>query len=265
MSRSRRTRHGLAALLLAVGLAGPGAIPRAAATPTTNFWAPSTPVVQPYGVLHLTYDTYFGARAAYPVDTGLTVGLLPGTALQAEAGFDLFYPTLSAGRGVGLPLVLNAKVGAPEDAWFAGQPAWSVGVFGVGFEKDVNDQDAVYAVLGRTIPGWGSAQLGAYYGLNPRLFRAADGADQRAGLLAGYVSPALDVPVIDHLVFTWDVQTGHNALGATGGGAYLYLTPAVDLLTGPVFFFEGALQPGGAAWMWSLQLDVDLDLGRGGK
>ena len=100
------------------------------ATLSTNFWAPSTPAVQPCGVLHVTYDTYFGSKAAYPIDTGLTIGILPGSRLQAEAGFDLFYPTISGGDGVALPLVLNGKIGSPEDACFKGQPAWSVGVFG---------------------------------------------------------------------------------------------------------------------------------------
>lgn len=74
-----------------------------------------------------------------------------------------------------------------------------------------------------------------------------------------HVSTAIDVPVIDRIVLTWDVQSGHSALGATGSGACFYITPTVDLLTGPVFF-ERELQPGGSSWMWSLQLDVDLDL-----
>lgn len=34
-------------------------------------------------------------------------------------------------------------------------------------------------------------------------------------------------------------------------------------LTGPVFYFEPEVQPGGADWMWSAQLDVDIDLGLG--
>ena len=53
--------------------------PRASST----FWAPSTPYVQPYKVLHVTYDTYFGSRAIYPIDTGLTMGVFPGQKLQA--------------------------------------------------------------------------------------------------------------------------------------------------------------------------------------
>ena len=76
--------------------------------------------------------------------------------------------------------------------------------------------------------------------------------------MAGWLSPSIDVPRIDKIILAWDIQTGKNALGATGGGAYIYFTPAVDLLIGPIFFFEDELQPGGS--LWSVQLDIDLDL-----
>jgi hypothetical protein len=60
------------------------------------------------------------------------------------------------------------------------------------------------------------------------------------------------------------VWAWRNALGATGGGAYFYITPTVDLLTGPVFFFDNELQPGQASMLWSVQVDIDIDL-NGGK
>jgi hypothetical protein len=78
--------------------------------------------------------------------------------------------------------------------------------------------------------------------------------------MAGWTSPSLHVPAIDHLQLAWDVQTGKNVLGATGGGAYLYLTPAIDLLVGPVYFFDERLQPGASRWMWSVQFDADVNL-----
>jgi len=234
------------------------------ATPSTTFWAPSTPYVQPYGVLHLTYDTYFGSRAAYPIDTGLTMGVVPGQRFQAEVGFDLFYSTVVNGDGVDTPIVLNAKVGAPEDVYFDGQPAWSFGIFGVGFEENVNDQNVLHFMLGKTLAHVGMPEIGVYYGLNEDLFRSASGDDERFGIMAGWYFPAIDVGLIDKLVFCWDIQTGHNVLGATGGGVYAYITPAIDVLTGPVFFFEKELQPGGTEWMWSVQLDIDLDLLSGG-
>lgn len=78
--------------------------------------------------------------------------------------------------------------------------------------------------------------------------------------MAGWLSPAIDLPRIDKMVLAWDIQTGTNVLGATGGGAYIYFTPTIDLLIGPVFFFEDELQPGASKSLWSVQLDVDLDL-----
>jgi len=229
------------------------------ATPSTIFWAPSTPAVQAFGVMHLTYDTYFSDRAAYPIDLGATVGVLPWMGLQAEAGFDLLYPSVAGAEAIELPIVLNGKVGAPEDVYFRGQPAWALGAFGVGFESGSNDQHVLYGVLGKTLPHIGMAQVGAYYGLTEERFRSAAGQVNQSGLLAGWSSPAIDAPLVDKIVLAWDVQTGDNVLGATGGGVSVYFTPTIALLTGPVFFFEEELQPGGSSWSWSVQLDVDID------
>jgi hypothetical protein len=201
--------------------------------------------------------------AAYPIDVGPTIGVLPWKEFQAEIGFDLLYPTSSGDEPVDVPIVLNAKVGAPEDVYFKGQPAWSFGIFGAGFETDVNDQNVLYAMIGKTLPV-GMVSAGGYYALNGDLFHSSAGDEQRSGFLAGWSSPSIDIAFIDKILFTWDVQTGKNALGATGGGAYLYFTPAIDLLTGPVFFFDKDLQPGASSWMWSVQLDVDLDFHGGG-
>ena len=239
--------------------------PTAFATPSTTFWAPSTPFVQPFGVLHVTYDTYFGAKVAYPIDTGLTMGVLPWKGLQSEIGFDLLYPSIAGSEAIEVPLVLNAKVGAPEDTYFKGQPGWSVGIFGVGFKKDFNDQNVLHAMIGKTLPQVGAVSIGGYYALNEDLFLSADGKEERSGLMAGWLSPSIDVPRIDKIILAWDVQTGKNALGATGGGAYFYFTPAIDLLIGPVFFFENELQPGRSKSLWTVQLDVDLDLFAGKK
>jgi hypothetical protein len=230
----------------------------AGATPSTVFWAPSTPFVQPFGVLHLTYDTYFGTRAEYPTDAGLTMGILPWKGFQSEVGFDLFYPSVDANGPIDVPLVLNAKVGAPEDVYFKGQPAWSFGIYGVGLEADYNDQNVLYANVGKTVPHIGAVSIGGYYGLNEDLFLSSTGQSERSGLLASWQSPSIDLPRIDKIVLAWDIQTGKNVLGATGGGAYVYFTPAIDLIIGPVFYFDEALQPGGSSWLWTMQLDVDL-------
>ncbi|HKW13648.1 MAG TPA: hypothetical protein VJS69_04095 [Candidatus Krumholzibacteria bacterium] len=230
------------------------------ATPSSTFWAPATPYVQPYGVLHVTYDTYFGRQGSYPIDTGLTMGIIPGQKLQAEAGFDFLYATLAGDGGLSMPLVLNAKVGAPEDVYFRGQPAWSFGIYGVGFKENVNDANVLHFMLGKTLAHIGYPSVGVYYGLNEHLFRSPEGDNQRAGIMAGWTSPTIDVAHLDKIAFCWDIQTGHSAAGATGAAVYAYFTPSISLETGPVFFFEKELQPGGSSWMWSMQLDIDLDL-----
>jgi hypothetical protein len=79
-------------------------------------------------------------------------------------------------------------------------------------------------------------------------------------MMAGWLSPSVDVPAIDKIQLAWDVQMVKTVFGATVGGVYLYLTPTVDLLVGPVFFFDYALQPGGAHTLWPVQLDADVPL-----
>lgn len=229
----------------------------ASATPSTVFWAPSTPYLQPFGVLHVTYDTYFNRGSAYPIDTGLEIGVLPWKGLQAEVGFDLNYPV--ADRD--LPILLNAKIGAPEGAYFDHSPGWSIGVYGIGFEPGVTDYHVMHAALAETLP-IGTLAAGVYYGLGDEaLFASPDGDEARFGVLASWISPGLDLPLIDKLYLVWDVQTGANAFGGTGGGIAVYFTPAIALLTGPVFFFEPSLQPGGSSFLWSVQVDIDIDLG----
>jgi hypothetical protein len=68
----------------------------------------------------------------------------------------------------------------------------------------------------------------------------------------------VDFPGLKKLVVAADVQTGNNVFGAAGGGLYMYFTDTIDILTGPVYFFDGAGQPGGKNWMWTVQLDVDI-------
>ena len=233
---------------------------RAHATPSTTFWAPSTPYVQPFGVLRVTYDVYFREKAAYPIDIGLEIGVLPWEWLQMEVGFDALYPLLHGDDPVDVPLVFNAKVGAPEDVYFVGQPAWSLGIFGVGLEGGLTNQNALSLMVGKTLPYVGVLNVGGYYGLNGALFRSADGDSARIGLMAAWISPSIEVPLVDHIGLMWDIQTGENAMGATGGGLSVYFTPAIALLTGPVFFFERELQPGGTSWLWSVQIDIDVDL-----
>ncbi len=233
----------------------------ASATPSTAFWTPATTYTQPYLVPHVTYDTYFGEQGSLPIDTGVTLGVLPFAKLQGEVGFDLFYPGYTRNG-----FLLNAKLTLPEGALAAHVPGVSVGVQNIGFEKDVNDLYLVHATLGMTLP-IGAVGVGAYYGANSKLMVDETGARRQAGLMVSWTSPDVRIgkPGLDKIVFLADAMTGKSAFGAVGGGVGLYFTPAIDLLAGPVFFLNRDVQPGTAPWLFSVQLDVDVDFSRTGK
>ncbi len=240
------------------------------ATPSTTFWAPSTTAIQPFLTPHITYDTYFWKGPAagqagspvYPVTTGLTMGVLPWDNLQLELGFDLLLPSSD-------PLLLNAKLGVPEDKLFPFQPSLAVGIFGVGTKQSTattlgTDYNMLYAQVQHSIPVVGGyVSAGGYYALQDKLFQASDGSGtNRAGFMGGFISPDINInaPWLQKINVAGDVQTGKNAFGAVGGGLYFYFTDKIDLLTGPVYFLDSGSQPGGKQWFWTVQLDVDLPL-----
>ncbi len=236
----------------------------AEATPSTTYWAPSTTYVQPFLVPHITYDTYFGKGQApalgpspvYPVDTGLTIGVLPFEKLNLEVGFDLFLPSET-------PFLFNAKLGVPEDLLFHYMPSLAVGIFGLGFNTDLTDYDILYAQIQKNFPWGGYVSLGGYDGVGSKvLWTGSDSKVHRAGFMGAITAPDinLNLPGLKKIVAVADAQTGKNAFGAAGGGLYFYFTDAIDILTGPVYFFDKALQPGGRSVLWTVQLDVDITL-----
>jgi hypothetical protein len=235
----------------------------ASATPSTVFWTPATTYVQPFLVPHITYDTYFNDLVAYPMDFGLTMGILPFEAVQAEVGIDAFLPYAGGffASPAG-PLMLNAKVGLTENAFGDWFPGISGGIYGVGFTSGTS-YDILHLEIGKTF-FFGALTVGGYYGVggSDALWSFTSGV-QRAGFMASYVSPdvVLDLKGLYKINFFADVQTGKNAFGAAGGGIGIYFTPAIDILTGPVWFLEKAAQPNGCGFMWSVQLDVDIDFG----
>ncbi len=244
----------------------------ARATPSTTYWAPSTTYVQPFLVPHVTYDTYFGLGPApaagetspgpvrnspvYPVTTGLTMGVLPWDRLQLEVGFDLLLPSEH-------PLLLNAKLGTPEGTLFSGSPSLAVGIFGVGTSTGSTTYDIVYGQAQKSLPWGGYVSLGGYWGAGSTLlWQGSDGREHRGGFMGAVSGPDIPVglPGLKKLVAVTDVQTGRNAFGAGGAGLYFYFTDSIDLLTGPVFFFDPGLQPGGRRMLWTVQLDIDVTL-----
>ena len=245
-----------------------GASTGAYATSSTTFWTPATTYVQPYLVPHVTYDTYESERSGFQNDYGLTIGFLPFEKLQGELGIDSFMPGLARTN-----LFLNGKLGIPEGALGDWAPGLSAGIYGVGFKTDVSDFNILHAEIGKTFPVVGNLVVGGYYGLNDKLMVSSTGDKQQAGFMAAWTSTdiVLNLTGLNKINFMADVQTGKNAFGAVGGGIGIYFTPSIDILTGPVFFFDknATTQLGGPGilpganrpdWLWTVQLDVDFDL-----
>jgi hypothetical protein len=262
--RSGRTRGPRLVLLALASLLWPP--PAAEATPSTTYWAPSTANCQALGVPHVTYDTYFrkgpaaGSQGApnYPIDTGLTMGVLPSNKVQAEVGFDFLLPSQD-------PFFVNAKLCTPESSLFKGSPSLSAGIYNLGFKEGVTDYNVLHFMAQKGFAGTGYIAAGVSHGLGSEsLFTNSEGHVVRTGLLAGIFAPDINVgrKGLKKINFTADVQTGKNVLGAGGVGVYLYFTDTIALLTGPVWFFDKALQPGGRKMLWTFQVDVDVPLGR---
>ncbi|HYD53349.1 MAG TPA: hypothetical protein VEA99_12000 [Gemmatimonadaceae bacterium] len=230
----------------------------ASATPSTVFWTPATTYTQPYLVPHLTFDTYVAERGALQNDYGLTLGVLPGDKVLGEVGLDVFLP--SFGRSTLDYVQLNAKLTLAEGAFAKWQPGISVGLMNAGFEEDVSDYHLLHATAGKALP-FGTVAVGGYYGLGSELLWTGSDGEARAGLMASYTSPdfVVDLPGLNKIVLGADLATGQNWFGAVGGGAAFFFTPAVSLLTGPVWLLDSEYYADND-FLWTFQLDVDIDL-----
>ncbi len=244
----------LNALAAAAALAAAGA---ASATPSTTVWTPATTYTQPYLVPHLTYDTYVAEKGMLQNTYGGTMGVLPGSTIQGEVGFDVFYPGFT-----GDYLQLNGKITIPENLLGVWSPALSVGIANAGFDGGVSDYDLLHATLGKTLP-FGTVGLGGYYGAGSALlWTGSDAKVNRAGFMASYVSPDLKIglPGLEKVVLSADYASGTNWFGAVAAAASFYFTSNVSLLTGPVYFLDGDLYKAAykTDFMWTAQLDVDI-------
>jgi len=245
----------------------------ASATPSSTFWAPSVATCQAKYVPHVTYDTYYGRGTppplagvvtstgvpAYPVDTGLTMGILPWNKVQSEVGYDLLFPSTNP-----IFFFLNGKLCTPESSLFKGSPAIGGGIYNVGFRNNVTNANILYVMAQKTPPIGGYVAGGIYHGTNDVLFTNSDGEIVKTGAMFSATSPDINVGVkgLKKIVVLGDVQTGKNVFGAGGVGVEVYFNDYINLIVGPVFFIDKALQPGGARTMWTTQLDIDIPLGR---
>jgi hypothetical protein len=230
----------------------------ASATPSTTYWTTCTPDVQPYGKWHITYDSYFsvGRKVAdqgdFPTDVGLTVGVLPYEKLNMEIGFDLMEPTDD-------PLFFNAKLGTPESSLYEGSPALSIGVWNVGTQDGVTDYDIWHFVVGKTLPeNLGRLHGGAYIGSTNTL-KSSDGDVENKGFMIGWDKGFYPVKEGDkqfnRFMLAADYASGNNAIGGGGVGLYVFFTPDVSLLMGPVWFNDKDLN---GDYKWTMQLDINF-------
>jgi hypothetical protein len=163
----------------------------ASSTPSTTFWAPSVATCQAKYVPHVTYDTYYGKGApppnagapAYPIDTGLTMGILPGDKVQAEVGYDVLFPSSNP-----IWFFLNGKLCTPESSLFKGSPAIGGGIYNVGFKKNVTNYNILYLMAQKTLPIGGYVAAGVYHGTNDVLFTNSDGEIVKTGAIVSAAS-----------------------------------------------------------------------------
>jgi hypothetical protein len=261
MKMTRSIAAGWAALGLALGGLVGGIPGTANATPSTTYWTPMTVDIQPYGVLHGGVDNYFtifrkaeDGGGAFPTDLGLTLGVLPFDKVKMEIGVDLM-------ESSDYPLYFNAKIGIPEDSFFAGQPTVQVGVFNAGTKSDVTNQNVVYGVIGKSLPGIGRVSVGPYLG-NKDVLVDKNGGKENTGFMAAFDRGFLPTKdregnEFNRVVLAADYASGKNAIGGGGAGLYYFFTKDISLLTGPVFFNEEGIN---GKWKWTMQLDINTSL-----
>lgn len=259
----------------------------ARATPSTVVWTPATTYTQPFLVPHLTYDTYVGERSILQETWGVTVGFVPPNRwIEGEAGVDLMYPLLPTVNPTGATyesktaFVFNAKLSLKEGALHAAAPGLSAGVYGVGLTSRTTDYDVFHAELGKTLGRFGTVAAGGYVGNSKDLVRfdAATGTVKKdnAGFIASYSSPKLELDTVGLKALSAgiDWQSGRNLFGALGAAVTFYFSDAISLLTGPVIFNDKYALAGvnlsrtfpapadQSRFLWTVQLDVDLDFSR---
>jgi hypothetical protein len=248
---SKRRLVPLVAAMLAITAGGIGA------TPSTTYWTPMTPDIQPYGVLHVGVDDYFtvfreadDGAGDFPTDIGLTLGLLPFEKVRAEIGIDLLEPADA-------PLYFNAKIGLPEGALFPSAPTLQIGVFNVGTESGVTNQNVVYGVIGKSLRGIGRLSAGPYAG-NRKLLADRNGRKESSGFMVafdrGFLPSGGVAGAYNRVVFAADYASGENAVGGGGFGLYYFFTADISLLTGPVWFNAETIN---GPWKWTVQVDIN--------
>ncbi len=223
------------------------------ATPSTHIWAPATDI-QPYKKFNLTADFYVpmkkndnGTRAAPVTNFGLTFGVLPSEKIQAEVGFDHI-----AGFGVAdsYPFYFNGKVGTPEGSLKKGLPAFVLGAYALGTEKDLTDYNILYFKFAKSVPKIGKFSLG-YYSGNEKLLLDAEGKTDNQGILAAWEKVVSEIS--DKLWVCVDYQEGMNSFGALNLGFSWVFSENTSMIFGYDIYNNSAIKP-----TYTTQVDINF-------
>lgn len=210
---------------------------RALATPSTQIWNPSTDI-QTSGTAHFGIDDYItmawpdDGGYQFPTDIGLTYGVLQGL----EIGIDALMPSSA-------PVIFNAKYGIPEAK---NTPAFALGGFGFGTDKDKTDQNILYALMAKTFDI--GRLTGGYFSGNERvLVNPENGEKDNTGFVLTW-----DKSITDRLWLCIDYATGYSLLGAAFYGFSWIFAPNTSVIFGYGTFNNGA-KP-----VVTTQLDINI-------
>jgi hypothetical protein len=219
------------------------------ATPSTIIWIPSVDI-QPYSVFHLGIDNYFTlfkkgigeGGVAFPIDIGLTTGILPISEIQAEIGVDIFEPLHS-------PWAFNVKIGVPENIITGWSPAVVIGGCNFGIQKNVTDANILYIITAKTFPVIGRISIGYYTG-NRNILVDPDGHIDNNGILLSWDKEAFGIS--ENLWLAVDYQSGKNNYGVLSFGFAWSFSKNVSLI------FARDIYNNGAPGTFTTQLDITL-------
>jgi len=225
------------------------------ATPSTQIWIPSTDI-QKYKSVHLNVDNYVAAEKetngiwkAPSFVIGPTVGMLPYEKVQAEAGVDVIKAGVPADS---YPVYLHAKAGTPEDAAFAGSPAFALGGYNFGLKTDITDQNIVYGLAAKNLSKFGRVSAG-YYSGNDKVLLDEKGAKANTGLLLSWDRTISEVS--DKLWAAVDYQGGDSAMGALSFGLSWAFAPNTSMIFGYDVYNNSKIA---GANTFTVQLDINL-------
>jgi hypothetical protein len=222
------------------------------ATPSTQIWIPSTDL-QGFGIVHLGWDSYIKTEnlstgyEATVANGGITVGILPFKKLGLEIGVD--YRDINANHQY--PLYFNAKLGAPEDAFFKNMPALAAGIFDVGIKKDMTDYNVAYGLLAKNIWKLGRFSAGGYSG-NEKLLTSG-GKKDNSGFLVSWDRTMPEIT--DKLWLAMDYMSAKNSYGALSFGAAYSVSPDASFIIGyDIYNDDTAFKP-------TVTVQVDMNIG----